>query len=57
MGNRALVKDQVHTISRKNPRTGFTERISFVGDLRTKPSGWRVEKYLGPAMRAESGTV
>lgn len=57
MGSRALVKDQAHTISRKNPRTGLTERISFVGDLRTKPSGWRVEKYLGPAMRAESGTV
>lgn len=56
MGNRALVKDQVHTIVRKNPRTGHTERIRFVGDLRTKPTGWRVEKFLGRGMGAESGT-
>lgn len=56
MGKRALVKDEVHLISRKDPRTGRTERIQFLGDLRLKPTGWRVEKYLGPSMGAESGT-
>lgn len=56
MGSRALIKDQVHTLSRKNPSTGRVERISFTGDLRTKPQGWQVVKYVGPAMGTQSGT-
>ena len=57
MANRALVKDQVHRIFRKNPATGQIERTTFVGSLRQKPKGWKVDRYLGPAMAAQEGTV
>lgn len=57
MGNRALVQDKVHVLSRKNPRTGAIERTTFTGSLRQKPVGWKVERCLGPAMGSQSGTV
>lgn len=48
----ALVADQVWLIERIKPNhLGFYERCSFVGSLRTKPKGWRVIRYLGPAMQ------
>ncbi|MBZ0294685.1 MAG: hypothetical protein K8L99_19120 [Anaerolineae bacterium] len=57
MSARALVSDQVHTLVRKNPATGFTERTTFVGSLRDKPKGWKVNKSVRPtcAMAKEVG--
>lgn len=40
--SRRATTNQEHTIERKCPRTGFTERIQFIGSLRNKPKGWRV---------------
>lgn len=59
MGAKALVKDEVHTLVRKNPRTGSVDRTTFVGSLKNKPAGWMVDKRVAPsrAMAAESGTV
>ena len=51
---RALVADQVWLIEATNGH-GLRERIQFVGRARDKPKGWRIVRYLGPAMRAEAG--
>ena len=58
MGSRALVKGVVHTLVRKNPVTGRRETTSYVGSLRNKPSGWKVDKSVRPtsAMDVQSGT-
>jgi len=59
MGTKALVMDVVHTLVRKNPTTGSTERTTYVGALRNKPHGWRVDTTVPPrrAMACESGTA
>ena len=53
---RALAADQVWLIERTN-RHGQRERIQFLGRARHKPKGWRIVRYLGPAMGAEAGTA
>lgn len=57
MGSKALVKDEVHTLIRKNPRTGQIERTTYVGAIKNKPAGWMVDKRVAPsrAMACESG--
>lgn len=59
MGMKSLVKDQVHVLIRKHPFTGCTQRISFVGSLRDKPTGWKVEASNPPmrVMACEAGTA
>ena len=59
MSAKALVKDVVHTLVRKNPVTGQSQRTTYVGSLRHKPAGWHVDRSVRPAaaMAAESGTV
>ena len=57
--SKALVANEVHTLIRKNKATGQTERTTYVGSLRNKPAGWKVDTTVLPvrAMGAESGTV
>lgn len=57
--SKALVKDVVHMLCRRNPTTGYLERIHFVGSLRHKPNGWKVDTAVKPsrAMEAEQGLV
>ena len=59
MGSKALVKNEGHTLIRKNRRTGQVERTTYVGALKNKPTGWMVDKRTAPtsAMGAESGLV
>jgi hypothetical protein len=38
-------------------RHGQRERIQFLGRARDKPKGWRIIRYLGPAMGSEAGTT
>ncbi len=33
-----------YTLMRRCPRTGYIERITYTGPLRSKPAGWRIEK-------------
>jgi hypothetical protein len=42
MSKKAIVKDMVTVIERRNPTTGYIERVNFLGSLRDKPKGWRV---------------
>lgn len=52
----ALVADQVWLIESTN-RHGQRERIQFLGRARDKPKGWRIIRYLGPAMGSDGGTA
>jgi hypothetical protein len=42
MSKKATIRDTVTVIERKNPTTGYVERINFLGSLRNKQKGWRV---------------
>lgn len=33
-----------YLLERKNPKTGFIERIVYTGSLKLKPKGWKVVK-------------
>ncbi len=44
MSSKALVKNIVTTLYRKNPHTGYIESVEFVGTLKLKPKGWTVRK-------------
>ena len=57
MATKALVPDLVHVLVRKNPRTGYKQRVTYVGSLRNKPVGWTVDTSVAPtrAMATESG--
>lgn len=39
--SRRATTSQEHTLERRCPRTGFMERVQFIGSLRNKPKGWR----------------
>ena len=39
-GNK-MAKDILYTISRKN-KDGYTETITYIGDIKNKPKGWKV---------------
>lgn len=32
----------MYLLTRKNPKTGFTETIVYTGNLKNKPKGWKV---------------
>lgn len=44
---RALVSGLVTRLYRKNKRTGNRETVHYLGSLRLKPKGWRVDKFIG----------
>lgn len=39
-----IEKMKVYTLQRKDPKTGFTETIHYIGSLKNKPKGYRVIK-------------
>lgn len=32
----------VYMLERKNPKTGFRERIHYSGNIKNKPKGWKL---------------
>jgi hypothetical protein len=44
MGAKALVQDKITWIERKNPTTGYFEKIPFLGNIKNKPKGWKVSR-------------
>lgn len=46
MSRKATCSGHEYLLSRKNPRTGFTERIIYTGSLSQKPKGWTLLKAL-----------
>lgn len=38
----ATVPNLQTLLTRKNPKTGYTETVVYTGSLRQKPKGWRV---------------
>lgn len=39
-----IYNKKVYIIEREDKKTGYTERIQYVGSLKNKPKGWRVIK-------------
>lgn len=37
---------QQYLLQRRNPETGFTEKVVYTGSLRQKPKGWSVVKQV-----------
>ncbi len=46
MSSKAIVSGREFLLTRKNPRTGFTETILYVGARAQKPKGWSVVRAL-----------
>lgn len=46
MSEKSSVTGRQYLLSRKNPKTGFTETLIYEGSLRQKPTGWTVVQPL-----------
>lgn len=46
MSHKSRVSGREYLLSRKNPKTGFSETLIYTGSLTQKPKGWTLLKAL-----------
>jgi len=46
MSHQSSVSGREYLLSRKNPKTGFSETLIYTGSLAQKPKGWTLLRAL-----------
>jgi hypothetical protein len=44
MSTKSLVQDKQYELVRRNKRTGQIETVVYTGNIKQKPTGWRIKQ-------------